>query len=72
MTDTLLLKKKIKESGLKLQFIADKLGISRQSLSYKINNLRGFNQYEMEILKELLSIDTYEEFKAIFFKPDVD
>ena len=67
MTNTNLLRHKIEESGLKLQFIADKLGISRQTLIAKINGKSEFNQTEIQILCDLLNIKLLKEKNLIFF-----
>ena len=67
MTNTNLLRQKIEESGLKLQFIADKLGISRQTLIAKINGKSEFNQTEIQILCDLLNIKLLKEKNLIFF-----
>lgn len=67
MTNTNLLRQKIEESGLKLQFIADKLGISRQTLIAKINGKSEFNQTEIQILCDLLNIKSLKEKNLIFF-----
>lgn len=72
MTNTKLLKDKIKESGLKLIFIAQALGITRQQLHRKINNQVAFNQYEIEALCNLLNIKSLREKEAIFFAKNVD
>lgn len=72
MTNTELLKAKIQESGLKMSFIADALGISRQLLWKKVNNLTPFNQYEIEKLCKLLKITSLREKERIFFAPIVD
>lgn len=72
MTNTILLKAKIKGSGLKLQFIAEGVGLSRCGLYKKINNLRPFNQYEIEKLCSLLKITSIREKEAIFFAKNVD
>lgn len=55
MTNTKLLRELIKRSGLKINFIAAKMGISRAALSGKINNRSAFNQYEIEKLCKLLA-----------------
>jgi len=47
MTNVYLLKKRIDASGLKIGYIANQLGISRQLLWKKINNITPFNQYEI-------------------------
>lgn len=72
MTDTLLLKEKIESSGLRISFIANKLGIERTTLWKKVNNERSFKQNEIMQMCELLRIDSLEEKERIFFATDVD
>lgn len=72
MTDTELLKEKIAQSGLKLTFIAQYMGISRAGLYNKINNRRPFNQYEIDKLCRVLHIKLMKEKEAIFFARNVD
>lgn len=67
MTNTTLLKEKIDNSGLKIGFIADFVGISRQLLWKKVNNLTPFNQYEIDKMCEVLRITSLKEKEAIFF-----
>lgn len=67
MTNVFLLKKKIDASGLKIGYIANQLGISRQLLWKKINNITPFNQYEIDKLCTILKIETLEEKESIFF-----
>ena len=67
MTNTDLLKDKIDKSGLKIGFISDFVGISRQLLWKKINNLTPFNQYEIDKMCEVLRITSLKEKEAIFF-----
>ena len=67
MTNTNLLKEKIENSGLKIGFIADFVGISRQLLWKKINNLTPFNQYEIDKMCEVLRINSLKEKESIFF-----
>ena len=50
MTNTALLEKLISDSGLKLSYIADKLGITRQALYKKIKGLAQFTGPEIKIL----------------------
>ena len=66
MTNSELLKEKIKESGYKIQFIADKIGLSRQALSNKTNNNTQFTVEEMKAISKILKVDG-EEMKRIFF-----
>lgn len=70
MTNTLLLKQKFDESGYKLSFIAECLGITRACLSNKVNNVREFKASEISKLCELLNIEMSEK-EQIFFNIDV-
>lgn len=54
--NTKLLQQKIKDSGLKMGFIAEKLGRSRQALSNKIQGKTEFLPSEIRILCELLHL----------------
>lgn len=56
MTDTARLKKAIEESGLKMTFIADRLGISRQALGMKIAGLTEFKASEIVIMRSILGL----------------
>ena len=67
MTNSELLKKAIEESGLKVGFIADFVGISRQLLWKKINNLTPFNQYEIDKMCDVLKITSLRQKESIFF-----
>lgn len=72
MTNTNLLKLKIRDSGLKLFNISQKMGISRQTLWKKINNKVAFDQYEIEKLCGILGITDLYEKEKIFFAKVVD
>lgn len=72
MTDTKRLKERIARSGLKLAFIAQRMGLSRMGLYNKINNRRPFNQYEIEALCQVLQIVSVHEKEAIFFARNAD
>lgn len=67
MTDTELLRSKIEQSGYKLRFIAEKLGITYQGLLNKINNRSEFRAKEIQTLHTLLSL-TEEDRVAIFLR----
>lgn len=66
-----LLREVIKDSGVKITALADKIGISRQSLTMKINGERSFDQGEIMAIKTNLHL-TDEQFMQIFFYDDVD
>lgn len=72
MTDTKLLKGWIKRSGLKQEFIAEKLGLSSYGFARKRDNLSYFTASEIDVLCDLLFIDKLEDRFAIFFAKDVD
>lgn len=72
MTNTEMLKQKIIDSGLKISFIADYVGISRQLLWKKVNNKTPFNQYEIEKMCSVLKITKLSEKEAVFFANIVD
>lgn len=67
MTNTEMLKDVIEKSGLKMGFIADYVGISRQTLWNKVNNLTPFNQYEIDKMCDILKITSLKQKEAIFF-----
>ena len=67
MTNTTLLKQIIDDSGLKMGYIADFLGISRQALWKKVNNLSPFDQYEIDKMCEVLKITALRTKEAVFF-----
>lgn len=66
-----LLKEVIRDNGVKMSFLADKIGISRQALHMKINGERTFTQGEIMALKTALHLSD-EQFLQIFFDDDVE
>lgn len=72
MTNTDALREKIKESGLKMQYIADNLDLSIYGLSLKISNRNEFKASEIACLCELLNITSLKEKDALFFASDID
>lgn len=67
VTNTAMLRDIIAKSGLKLEYLADKCGISRQSLSNKIMNRNFFTAKEIEALCSELRITSLTEKERIFF-----
>ena len=65
-SNTELLEKRIAQAGLKKQYIAERIGLSRQHLNNCIHNRAEFRATQMAILCDLLSIDIQEK-EAIFF-----
>ena len=72
MTDTAMLRQIIKDSGLKLSYIANYLDLSPYGLSLKIDNVNEFRTSEVDKLCELLHIDSLERRFAVFFAKKVD
>lgn len=68
MTNSNLLIDKISASGLKTAYIADKMTISRQSLTNKIKGKTQFTTKEIKALCSILNIGTPDELYEIFFK----
>lgn len=71
MTDEQKLRSAITNSGLKLQFIAKKLGISYQGLLKKMRNESEFKASEIQILSDLLHLHGTQR-DSIFFASVVD
>lgn len=67
MVKSELLREAIDRSGLKLQFIADEIGITRQSLSSKIDGIYDFRLGEVAKLAKLIGLTTAER-NHIFFQ----
>ena len=72
MTNTRLLKEKISLSGMKLEHLAELCGITRQSLTNKINNRSSFSPREIDILCKALKISSLVEKERIFFAKNVE
>lgn len=66
MTNSLKLKGRIIEKGYTLARLAKKIGISYQSMSYKVNNKREFNQTEISAICSALDIED-DKRSAYFF-----
>lgn len=63
--DTTLLEEAIENSGLRINYILEQLGISRQSFDRKRKNVDKFRQSEVYVLCDLLRLDK-EQKKKIF------
>lgn len=64
--NTALLDESITRSGLRIQFIVDKLGISRQAFDKKRKGENAFRQSEVYVLCDLLKLSE-EQGRDIFF-----
>lgn len=72
MTDTEKLRKLISESGLKLEYIAKQLDITRFSLQKKLENITEFKASEIQRMCEVLKIEDADLKEQIFFAQNVD
>lgn len=66
MTDTVKLRQKIRDSGYRIHFVAEKIGLSYQGFQNKVENRQDFRTSEIKGLCDLLGIDAQER-DAIFF-----
>lgn len=71
MTNTSEFKIALLRSGMTAYELADSVGMSRQSLSYKINNVREFTATEIAKIADVLNL-TVAEKEKIFFDNQVD
>lgn len=72
MVNKELLDKKIEDSGLKKEFIAKSLGITRAGFYKKATNGSEFTTGEVAILCKMLSITKLTEKESIFFAEKVN
>lgn len=71
MTDTERLNQKIKDSGIKKNWISEKCGMSYNSFLNKLNNKTDFTAPEISTLKDVLGLSP-QEVNDIFFSQMVD
>ena len=71
MTNIEKLSERIDDAGLKKSYIAKVLDIDPSTLSRKLAGKSDFTAREINILCNLLRIDTLEEKEEIFFAPEV-
>ncbi len=65
--ETSLLDNAIENSGLRIAYIVEKLGISRQAFDSKRKGRYAFRQSEVYVLCDLLNLD--DEKRALIFFP---
>lgn len=66
MVNTALLKNQIKTNGIKQKYIAEKMGISVQSLTRKLNNSSEFKINEVQTLSNILHMSTDDQIRIFF------
>lgn len=67
MNNVTMLKEKIRSSGKKKTYLAEKCGLSRAGFLNCINNKAEFRSSHIEILCSELSITSLREKESIFF-----
>ena len=67
MTNGKLLEEKIQQSGLKKGFIAERIGVTPNTLTALINNNAEFKASQIVAMCQVLNIKDDDEIKAIFF-----
>lgn len=67
MNNTKLLEEKIKQSGKKITYLAEKVGLSYAGFRNCVLNKAEFKSSQIKILCEELNIDDFKEMKSIFF-----
>lgn len=72
MTNSNELRRVIQESGLKLQFLAKELGLSRYGFQKKLDGKSEFKASEIERLCQLLRLEDLQIRQNIFFAKKVD
>lgn len=68
MTDTALLKSAIDKSGYKLGYIADQMGIARNTLYRKVNGKSDFTAEQMNDICKLLRIQARDRPRIFYPK----
>lgn len=66
MVNTQLLDEKIGSSGLKISFIVDQMGISRQGFDKKRKGKTPFRVSEIYVLSDLLQLGTDDKLKIFY------
>ena len=67
--DTALLEEAIEKSGLRVNYIVEQLGISRQAFDRKRKGNYAFRQSEVYVLCDLLNLDS--ERRMLIFFPEM-
>lgn len=69
MTNTKLLEKVIRESGVKKGYLADKIGVSRATFTALLRGESEFKASQIRVICDTLGIQDPAKMEAIFFAP---
>lgn len=72
MTDSKLIRQIINSRGLKMKYIAERIGITRYSLQKKIDNITEFKSSEIDAFCNAIGGLSLEDRQRIFFANVVD
>lgn len=72
MVNTELLKQEIEDLGIKQSTLADKCGVSRQTISNWLSNSESISAYHARVIADALRISDTDKIMAIFFAPNVE
>ena len=72
MVDSTLLKNEIDELGIKQIVLAEKCGVSRQTIMNWLENPNVISAYHARALADALKITDTDKLMAIFFAPNVE
>ncbi|MCD8124445.1 MAG: hypothetical protein LUE23_05325 [Lachnospiraceae bacterium] len=67
MTDSKALRDLIDKRGLKMKYVAERLGLSAYGFQLKVDNHKEFKTSEVSALCEILEIKSLTEKEKIFF-----
>lgn len=72
MVDSVLLQKEIEDLGIKQSVLAEKCGVSRQTINNWLTNPSGISATNARVLADALRITDSDKLMAIFFAPNVE
>lgn len=72
MTDSTALREIIKRKGLKMNYLAEQLGLSDYGFALKVDGKNEFKTSEVARLCDLLSITSLKEKEGLFFAKNVE
>ena len=72
MVNVELLKNEINDLGIKQSVLAEKCGVSRQTIMNWLENPNAISAYHARVLADALRISEPDKLMAIFFAPNVE
>ena len=72
MTNSNLIRQTIKDRGLKIKFVAEKMGLSHYGLQKKMDNLTEFKVSEVQAFCDAVGGLARDDMIRIFFADEVD